>query len=59
MLEIVMKQFRGKSTGVLRILLDKKESELEWGKKTNMIGSGRIHDLNLEIAAIKALLKKH
>jgi hypothetical protein len=59
MLEMVMKEFENKPKEILPILLRKREQELEMGKKTNMIGSGRIHDLELEIEAIKKVMKKH
>lgn len=57
--DIAMAKYHGKSPEILKVLLVKKEKNLRWGKKTNMIGSGGIFELEIEIQALKKLLKKN
>lgn len=59
MLKMAIAKFYGKSPEVLVTLLKKREEDLKWGKETNMMGSGRLLELEIEIQAIKILLKKY
>lgn len=58
MVEMALKKFEGKSPEALNVLLKKREKEFDWGLKTNMIGSGGLLELEIEIKALTILLGK-